>query len=295
MRKTERVWRKKRLSIFYEIYISLLLDFSSLLRRTKVAFFMDKVAELKGDSRALHQLVDGSLGKPKTPVMPTLTDPKQTAAQFSKFFVEKVSRIRSELDLAPQKQLNPTLTAEHCTPKGHMPRPLMRRVCLGRTLSPIRRVSLGLTPEPAFTLAQHHRTSSTASSWVSPVSTLTSQQRTTLSPSRLVSSGRTSTTTGCRSKHRFQRLTLVQLNEYVRSEYCTVSPVDVVKLVKACPTKSCPLDPIPTALLKECIDVLATPIANIINHSLSSGVFPASLKHGIISACQCNLYLRSQT
>ena len=47
-------------------------------------------------------------------------------------------------------------------------------------------------------------------------------------------------------------------------------------------TKTCNLDPIPTKVVKQSIGVLATPITNIINTSLSSGVFPTALKKGLI-------------
>ena len=70
VRKAERVWRKKGLAVFYETYISLLTDFTTLLRRVKADFYKGKVAELKGDSRALHQLIDGSLGTRKQPTLP---------------------------------------------------------------------------------------------------------------------------------------------------------------------------------------------------------------------------------
>ena len=44
-------------------------------------------------------------------------------------------------------------------------------------------------------------------------------------------------------------------------------------IIKSAP-KSCPLDPIPTQLLIECIDVLLPPLTALFNSSLSSGVFP---------------------
>ena len=51
---------------------------------------------------------------------------------------------------------------------------------------------------------------------------------------------------------------------------------EVRKLILTSPTKTCALDPIPTSLLKSCVDVLLTPITNIVN--LKSGVFPDTLK-----------------
>ena len=53
---------------------------------------------------------------------------------------------------------------------------------------------------------------------------------------------------------------------------------EVRKLILTSPTKTCALDPIPTSLLKSCVDVLLTPITNIVNLSLKSSVFPDTLK-----------------
>ena len=44
------------------------------------------------------------------------------------------------------------------------------------------------------------------------------------------------------------------------------------------PRKSCELDPLPTVLLKACLDVLIKPITDIINASLCLGLFPEDFK-----------------
>ena len=49
------------------------------------------------------------------------------------------------------------------------------------------------------------------------------------------------------------------------------------------PTKSCQLDPWPTFLVKDCIDILITPITSLVNLSLSQGVFRDAFKQAIIS------------
>ena len=53
---------------------------------------------------------------------------------------------------------------------------------------------------------------------------------------------------------------------------------EVRKLILTFPIKTFALDPIPTSLLKSCVDVLLTPITNIDNLSLKSGVYPDTLK-----------------
>ena len=45
---------------------------------------------------------------------------------------------------------------------------------------------------------------------------------------------------------------------------------------------TCNLDPIPTTLLKSCIDLLIVPITNIVNESLKEGVFPSDFKTALV-------------
>ena len=54
------------------------------------------------------------------------------------------------------------------------------------------------------------------------------------------------------------------------------------KLITSCPKTSCDLDPIPTFLVLELLDVLLTPITSIINLSLSEGSFPDDFKRALV-------------
>ena len=53
---------------------------------------------------------------------------------------------------------------------------------------------------------------------------------------------------------------------------------EIKKLILSSQDKSCDLDPLPTELLKSCLDILLTPITNTVNLSLESGSFPDVLK-----------------
>ena len=53
---------------------------------------------------------------------------------------------------------------------------------------------------------------------------------------------------------------------------------EIKKLIMKSPSKSCELDPVPTLLMKQNIDVFAKYITIIVNRSLSSGCFPDSQK-----------------
>jgi len=57
---------------------------------------------------------------------------------------------------------------------------------------------------------------------------------------------------------------------------------EIETIIKLLPAKSCELDPIPTTLLLECIDVLAHPITEIINKSVATATVPKSFKQAIV-------------
>ena len=53
---------------------------------------------------------------------------------------------------------------------------------------------------------------------------------------------------------------------------------DIRQLLKRTSNAFCAVDPMPTWLVKDCLNVLINPITNIVNKSLSLGVFPRSMK-----------------
>ena len=61
------------------------------------------------------------------------------------------------------------------------------------------------------------------------------------------------------------------------------SEEEVAKLIMSSASKSCSLDPIPTWLVKECTDILTPIITQIINKSVSTGMFPDELKQALVS------------
>ena len=53
---------------------------------------------------------------------------------------------------------------------------------------------------------------------------------------------------------------------------------EVKAVIVKSPSKSCELDPVPTFIIKQCIDVIVPHLTVIVNKSLQSGHFPDSLK-----------------
>ncbi len=66
------------------------------------------------------------------------------------------------------------------------------------------------------------------------------------------------------------------------SAFRPVSEDEVRKIIMKTPSKSCMLDPLPTQVLKLCIDLLIPVLTIMINLSLEKGYFPAEWKEAII-------------
>ena len=57
---------------------------------------------------------------------------------------------------------------------------------------------------------------------------------------------------------------------------------ELKKLITSGNSKSCAMDPIPTSLLKECLDCLLPVIVKIVNYSFATNTFPDALKIAIV-------------
>ena len=62
------------------------------------------------------------------------------------------------------------------------------------------------------------------------------------------------------------------------SSFTPVTEEEVAKIIRASPSKSCGLDPLPTWLLKS-LDSLTPIITAMVNYSLDSGIFPTVFKY----------------
>ena len=79
------------------------------------------------------------------------------------------------------------------------------------------------------------------------------------------------------------------------SSFTPVSEEDLLKILKSSPSKSCDLDPISTSLVKECADILITPITKIVNYSIKEGSFPNCFKMAYVTPLQQKLSLDRNT
>ena len=67
------------------------------------------------------------------------------------------------------------------------------------------------------------------------------------------------------------------------SSFIEMTIDDIKKLAATLLSKSCILDPLPSPIIKECIDLLLPTITNIVNLSLRDGCMPTCLKTAVLS------------
>ena len=69
-------------------------------------------------------------------------------------------------------------------------------------------------------------------------------------------------------------------------QLCAFDPAttdEIRSLILSSTDSSCCLVPIPSKLLKSCVDVLTAPITNLVNRSLSEWIFPDVFKNAVVS------------
>ena len=65
--------------------------------------------------------------------------------------------------------------------------------------------------------------------------------------------------------------------------FTQVTQDEIGKIISKSPTKSCLLDPLPTFLIKECIDILLPSITKLVNCSLQEGLVPGGFKKAVVT------------
>ena len=68
----------------------------------------------------------------------------------------------------------------------------------------------------------------------------------------------------------------------VLESFNLATEAEVHKIITQSPTKSCEIDPLPTSLLKDCLNELVPHITRIVNQSLISATVPGALKNAVI-------------
>ena len=92
-RKSERIWRKTKLTVHLEIFHALCLKLKTLIH---VANFKTQISDYGGDQKQLFGIVNSILGRGKQIVYPQHTDSLTLASLFNNYFITKIADIRKE-------------------------------------------------------------------------------------------------------------------------------------------------------------------------------------------------------
>ena len=84
-------------------------------------------------------------------------------------------------------------------------------------------------------------------------------------------------------KFQVQELRLIRVTPKENLEsFSALSIEEVSKIVRESSNASCRLDPVPTWLSKSCLDLLAPPIAEMVNLSLLNGHVPENWRTAVV-------------
>ena len=95
-RKSERTWRKTKLTVHLEIFRALCLKLKTLIYEAKEKCFKKQISDCGGDQRQLFGIVNHLLGRGKQIVYPQHTDSFTLASLFNNYFITKIADIRKE-------------------------------------------------------------------------------------------------------------------------------------------------------------------------------------------------------
>ena len=184
-KRAERKWRKTKLVVDRQIYLEKKKAVNKLCDQAKKKFYAQKITDCKNDQKQLFKVVDTLLHKPKETPLPAHESPEELANRFATFFIEKIEKIRQQLEVV-------------------------------------------------------------------------------------------------RSNSKNNQNSQSQKIAKVLTTFDPASEEEIRKLIMQSATKSCNLDPIPTWLLKDCLDSLLPVITRIVNLSLASAEVPSDMKEAIV-------------
>ena len=74
------------------------MEYKENIKKLKIQTYTRQVADCKGDTKKLYNLVYGLMGKEKSSPLPDHTDEESLANDFADYFMSKIKKIREELD-----------------------------------------------------------------------------------------------------------------------------------------------------------------------------------------------------
>ena len=95
-RKSERIWRKTKLTVHLEIFRALCLKLKTLIYDAKEKCYKKQISDCGGDQKQLFGIVNSILGRGRQIVYPQHMDSFTLASLFNNYFITKIADIRNE-------------------------------------------------------------------------------------------------------------------------------------------------------------------------------------------------------
>ncbi len=98
-RQLERRWRRTKLTVYKEKYKEQCKIVIKLIEESRQKYYNAEVKSKAGDQKALFKVLDNLLHRKKESALPSHNSKADLANTFADFFVEKIEKIRSDLNL----------------------------------------------------------------------------------------------------------------------------------------------------------------------------------------------------
>ena len=98
MRRKERLWRKTKLTVHYDMYKNQSAKFFTALRSARIQHCSKLVGDCGSDTKKIFRLTNFLLGRKTTQALPKSSSDQKLADVFMSFFTDKIKGIHQELE-----------------------------------------------------------------------------------------------------------------------------------------------------------------------------------------------------
>ena len=96
--KLEKLWRKKKLTVYHDMYVAEKQKLQNIIKAAKTQHYKGKIREFSGDQGQLFRFIAHLQNTKGNPIPPEHNDKLELCTKFNNFFITKISGIRSKLN-----------------------------------------------------------------------------------------------------------------------------------------------------------------------------------------------------
>ena len=98
VRRAEKLYRCHGTTLLWKLFDTIRTEYKQNIKKSKIQTYTRQVADCKGDTKKLYNLVYRLMGKEKSSPLPDHTDEESLANDFANYFMSKIEKIREELE-----------------------------------------------------------------------------------------------------------------------------------------------------------------------------------------------------